>query len=98
DAQRVQGVAENKTVAGAHEEERLDAEMIARAEETPLAFVADRKSEITEQMVDALFSPFQIGVQDQFVIIRLRIHAQLRAQFVACIDPRVGLQTNVPVN
>jgi len=49
-------------------EKRLDAEVIARAEETLLSFIPDRERKIADEMFDAVFAPTFVSVENKFFV------------------------------
>ena len=66
----VQSVAEDKAIGTDAVIQLSNAELITRAEETLVRGVPDRKSKISEEVFDAVFSPCFVGVQDQFRVVR----------------------------
>jgi hypothetical protein len=63
-AQLIQRATEFEVTRDVSVEERLDAEVIARAEETLLSFVPDRKRKVADEVFDAVFAPRFVSVED----------------------------------
>ncbi len=51
--------------------ERFRAEVIAGQEQLPAAVVPDRECEVAEQVVDTVFTPLAVGVEEQPAVAEL---------------------------
>src|ERR1700680_4910877 len=74
--------------------ERLDPEMVTRAEQPPVAAIPDRKSEVAKKLPDALFAPGRVGAQNQFAVgrrapARNAARLQFPYQLIARVEARV---------
>jgi hypothetical protein len=78
-------------------EKRLDTEVIARAEETLQATVPDCKSEVADEVFDAVFTPPFVGVEDQFVVSWRFLYRKLELldQLLAPVDAGVCFEPQV---
>src|SRR5262245_14915695 len=94
-AHAIEGVAEDERLAELRVVERLDAEVVARAEEAMFEGVPNRKREVADQMCRALISPRTVGAEDQLRIPgissnRLARVVQRGGELVPRVDARVG--------
>ena len=67
-ANTIQCIAEDEQRANAGVKERLDAQLIARAEEAARSGIPNGKSEISHEVFHTLFAPRLVGTQDEFRI------------------------------
>ena len=67
-ADAVERVAEDNRLPELGVEERLDAEMIPRAEQTMLRLVPHGEREVAEQVRHAILTPGAVGAENQFRI------------------------------
>ena len=95
-ADAIERTAEYEFPAQASVEKRLHSQMIAGAEKLLFGTIPDGERKVTDQALDALFSPHQIGAQNQFHVGSLRseicvaFRCELRNQLVAGIHASVG--------
>ena len=95
-ANAVERVADDDRVADPRIEQRLHAEMIARAEQAAARRIPDDEREIADEMRGAVLAPLAVGARDQFHIRRRvcasmrRARAQRRGEIRSRVDPRVG--------
>ena len=61
-AQRIQRVAEDKTIVRVNIKELADAELVACAEELLASAVPDGEGKVADQMFDAVFFPGGVSV------------------------------------
>src|SRR3989442_860182 len=93
-AYAIQRIAEYEDCGGMRIKEWLHAKLVARAKQAAARAIPNGKSEITEQVLDAVFTPDAIGAQQQFDIggAALDVFAasrQLRDEVVLCIHARI---------
>ena len=98
----VERIAEDETRPYARVKKRLDAKMIARAEQPLLRPIPNGKGEISDQALQAIFAPGVVGVKDQFDIRaplnpRPPRRGDLVPEFVPSIDARIGRNPHLAV-
>src|SRR2546426_9083599 len=101
-AYAIQRIAENESCGGMRIKEWLHAKLVARAKQAAAKAVPNRKSEITEQVFNAVFTPDTIGAQQQFHIgdAALDVFAasrELRYEVLLRIHARVGYDPHAAV-
>ena len=95
-ADAVECVAEDNRLPELRIKERLDAQLIPRAEQTLSRLVPDGKREVAEQPADAIFTPYSVGAENQFDVRRvegdvlLAPRPEVGDETLSGIDARIG--------
>ena len=76
-----------------------DSHLVPAAENLPFFLIVNNKYEIPDQMIDAVFLPFEVAFQDEFGVantLRLRLgDVDLASQFLPIIDSGPGRDTDL---